>query len=95
LAEHETIPTTIQVIKNKPIPDAPARSGLTPDQGITEAINPEEEEFGLEKLESVLLENLEGGPGELVQIVNQTVSEFTQSEIQFDDMTIVVAKKIK
>jgi serine phosphatase RsbU (regulator of sigma subunit) len=45
-------------------------------------------------LESVLLENLEGGPGDLVQIVNQTVSEFTQSETQFDDMTIVVAKKL-
>lgn len=61
--------------------------------GITEAINPEEVEFGLEKLERVLLENLEAGSGELVQIVNQTVSEFAQSEAQFDEMTIVVAKK--
>jgi len=61
--------------------------------GITEAINPEQEAFGLERLEKVVMEQREASPEVLTHAVKQAVLGFTQTEILFDDMTSVVVKK--
>ena len=59
--------------------------------GVTEAFNSEDEEFGEDRLYSTLLENMHLEPKELIQTIHQTVSKFTENCDQFDDFTIMVA----
>jgi serine phosphatase RsbU (regulator of sigma subunit) len=61
--------------------------------GITEAINPEEDEFGLTQLEKVILKAKDASPQELAEVVDQSLIAFTQSDVLFDDKTIVVVKR--
>jgi len=62
--------------------------------GITEPINPDNVEFGLERLENVILDNRYAFPQKLADTVDQAVTHFTQSEELFDDKTILVLKRI-
>lgn len=62
--------------------------------GITEAPNELGEEFGLERLERTLLEQREKAPAEMVESVEQAVAQFTGSPTPFDDITIMVARRI-
>jgi serine phosphatase RsbU (regulator of sigma subunit)/putative methionine-R-sulfoxide reductase with GAF domain len=61
--------------------------------GITEPIDPDETEFGLEMLEKLIFDNRYAFPHKLADIVDQAVDDFTQSEELFDDKTIVVLKR--
>ena len=60
--------------------------------GVTEAMNSDDEEFGLERLREVLA----GAPGEDVRAVNQAVfaavAEFAGERPQFDDITCVILR---
>ncbi|HTP68024.1 MAG TPA: SpoIIE family protein phosphatase [Dongiaceae bacterium] len=58
--------------------------------GLTEARNVAEEEFGLEGLEQVCLENLNASPLDLLQHVFSAVQEFSRNTRQWDDMTAAV-----
>jgi serine phosphatase RsbU (regulator of sigma subunit) len=61
--------------------------------GITEPINSEGVEFGLNRLEEIILRNRFARPAHLAEIVDQAVDSFTPSGIPFDDKTIVIVKK--
>ena len=61
--------------------------------GITEAIDPNNQEFGLERLEKVILANRSASANELMGAVEQAVAEFTASDTQFDDTTIIVVRR--
>jgi serine phosphatase RsbU (regulator of sigma subunit) len=61
--------------------------------GITEAIDPEEQAFGIPRLEGVALAHRDETANELAISVLQAVSEFCGSNKQFDDMTIMVVKR--
>ena len=61
--------------------------------GITEPIDPKGSEFGLERLEKLIVDNRYAFPHKLADLVDQAVDDFTQSEELFDDKTIVVLKR--
>lgn len=60
--------------------------------GITEAINLEEEEFGLERLEPLIAENRALPSREIAELVFNQVDAFTEGREQFDDMTLLIIK---
>ncbi len=59
--------------------------------GVTEAVNPAGEQFGLRRLDAVL-ENCAVGAGDLLREVLQALEEFTDGRAQSDDRTVLVAK---
>ncbi len=60
--------------------------------GITEAINSEEEEFGLDRLLSLIIDN-EGKPSrDIINLIIDTVEKFADPGMYIDDMTLIVIK---
>ena len=62
--------------------------------GVTDAIRGDRQRFGMERLRQVVLQNLPSSATEMVTSVEDAVEEFTDSAAQFDDMAIVVAKRL-
>jgi sigma-B regulation protein RsbU (phosphoserine phosphatase) len=62
--------------------------------GVTDAIRGDGERFGMERLRQVVLQNLPSSATEIVTAVEAAVGEFADSAAQFDDMAIVVAKRL-
>lgn len=60
--------------------------------GITEAANATDEEFGPERLLSILLENADRPAAEIRDLVNRAVEEFAGDEPQYDDQTLVLVR---
>ncbi len=60
--------------------------------GITEAMNTAEEEFGQERLIDLLLRHKNKNVYEIRQIIVQKVREFTGKETMEDDMTLLLCK---
>jgi len=60
--------------------------------GITEALNMDDEEFGEYRLKNVVKKNIHLSCLELRNIILQTVDDFTKSEIISDDRTMVIVK---
>jgi sigma-B regulation protein RsbU (phosphoserine phosphatase) len=63
--------------------------------GITEAPNQQGEEFGVERLQRVLLDNRDRPPVEIMESVEQAVAQFTGSPTPFDDITVIIAKRLR
>ena len=63
--------------------------------GITEAVNGKEEEFGLERLIKLITQNSHLTAQELIDRIKSTVIDFTQGQAQFDDLTLVVLKSLQ
>jgi serine phosphatase RsbU (regulator of sigma subunit) len=61
--------------------------------GITEAENKNEEEFGEERLIETIFQNKEKSANELIDIIFESVNAFAGSVPQSDDMTMVVMKR--
>ena len=61
--------------------------------GITEAMNAEEEEFEEERLLELLLKNKSKNPEVLIDLIINEVNNFAASQLQMDDMTIIVIKR--
>ncbi len=63
--------------------------------GITEAINEKEQEFGIDKLCEAFGESCDGNlmPHEIIDKILSKVDEFAPDEQQFDDQTLVVIKR--
>jgi len=62
--------------------------------GITEALNSEDMEFGGSRLEAVLLENAGEPPHRLIDIILESVIRHSDRKSQEDDITIVVARAL-
>lgn len=60
--------------------------------GVTEAMNPSEEEFSDERFEQILLENAHLSAAEIKEKVNIALMEFTKGALQSDDITMVILK---
>ena len=60
--------------------------------GITEAPDPDDTEFGLDRLGEVLLKRYSLSPDELGRAVTDEVAAFTKGLPQFDDITYLVLK---
>jgi serine phosphatase RsbU (regulator of sigma subunit) len=61
--------------------------------GVTEAMNPQRELFGDDRLAEVLRANHHRGPQEVINAVLASVSEFAAGQPQSDDITMVVVKR--
>lgn len=63
--------------------------------GITEAINSREEEFGQHRLEAVVKKHQEDSAGEIIEKIIAAVKLHVGDSPQIDDMTLVVIKRAK
>ncbi len=61
--------------------------------GITEVINAEEEEFGEERLEELVVRCASRSAGELAELIVEAAAAFAEDQGAFDDETLVVVKK--
>ncbi len=65
--------------------------------GITEAVNEMEQEFGEERLKSLIIETLSNHPDldadSVISIILDAVNQFTTEKPQFDDKTLFVIKR--
>lgn len=72
---------------------APGDTLLLYTDGVTEAINPQQEEFGPERLADLVHQGANGSAQALIQAVRQRLQEFTNSQPPLDDTTMVVGKR--
>ncbi len=61
--------------------------------GVTEALSPGGEEFGMERLESVVSEHRHASASELLTALEQAVEEFTAGTQPSDDITLLLVKR--
>ena len=61
--------------------------------GVSEAANLKGEEFGMERLSTVIRENLKRSASGLRDKIESSLSTFTQSAPAGDDITLVIVKK--
>ena len=61
--------------------------------GITEAMNPEKQQFGEERLIQVIKANSHLTPTEFVEKLNESIAQFTRGAEQHDDITVVAIKE--
>jgi sigma-B regulation protein RsbU (phosphoserine phosphatase) len=60
--------------------------------GVTEATNPDEEQFGQERLAAVIQRGADASPKTLVQTLRQELQAFINGQPLADDTTLVVGK---
>jgi len=63
--------------------------------GVTDAINADEEEFGLARLTEVIQRMRERSPSDIIATINSEVMAFVGDVPQFDDFTLVVLKRVE
>jgi serine phosphatase RsbU (regulator of sigma subunit)/anti-sigma regulatory factor (Ser/Thr protein kinase)/transposase len=61
--------------------------------GVTEAMNAKQEQFGEERLIQVIKENAHLTPAEFIGKLDENLARFTQSQEQHDDITVVAIKE--
>lgn len=61
--------------------------------GITEANNRLNEEYGIDPLKDFLKENINNNPSTLPELIHEDVKNFCQGATQFDDMTTIIIKR--
>jgi sigma-B regulation protein RsbU (phosphoserine phosphatase) len=66
---------------------------LVYSDGIIEAFNAQEEEFGEERLNRIILENWNDPSEKLLENILQAVSKFTGDAPQTDDITLIIIKR--
>jgi sigma-B regulation protein RsbU (phosphoserine phosphatase) len=62
--------------------------------GISEAANENNEEFGVPRLCEVVRKAIEGSAQDVVNALDQALNNFIGSGAPFDDITLVVLKRI-
>ena len=62
--------------------------------GVTEAGNAANEDFGVERLVNTVWANRERSSAEIVTAVNTALTEYTASAPQSDDITMIVARRV-
>jgi serine phosphatase RsbU (regulator of sigma subunit) len=71
---------------------APGSAGLS--DGFSEAANMTMEEFGDERLKDLAVAHRGEGAAELIERITAEVKAFCGEASQFDDMTIVVVRRV-
>jgi serine phosphatase RsbU (regulator of sigma subunit)/anti-sigma regulatory factor (Ser/Thr protein kinase)/transposase len=61
--------------------------------GITEAMDTEDKQFGEDRLVQVIKENSHLTPSEFVEKLNESIAQFTRGAEQHDDITVVAIKE--
>ena len=71
----------------------PGESLIIYSDGVTEAVNMQDEEFGIERLSNVVSKNLQSSAAGLRDKVESELSAFTLTAPANDDITLVIVKK--
>lgn len=61
--------------------------------GVTDAINPDDEQYGLKRLEAFVDENEAHTAEEQAEGLIENISKFSKSAAPFDDLTLIVVKR--
>jgi serine phosphatase RsbU (regulator of sigma subunit) len=61
--------------------------------GVTEALNDQNEEFGLERLERCVIGSMGGSADDIVRAIRDALRAYVGDEPPFDDITVVVVKR--
>jgi len=61
--------------------------------GITEAIDADDNQFGMERLEQVLLDNQGKTSSQIVAALERAIDQFTGDSAPFDDITVLIARR--
>jgi sigma-B regulation protein RsbU (phosphoserine phosphatase) len=61
--------------------------------GVTEAMNPKEEEFGLGNVKKIMNQHKSATASELLDILLDAINKHTKGSPQMDDITLVILKK--
>ncbi|MBI5650964.1 MAG: serine/threonine-protein phosphatase [Chloroflexi bacterium] len=72
---------------------APGDVLLMYTDGVTDAINADEEEFGADRLADLVAANAHLNVDALVEEINRAVTEFAGEGVHFDDVTMVAVKR--
>jgi sigma-B regulation protein RsbU (phosphoserine phosphatase) len=62
--------------------------------GVTEAMDSEQAEFGMDRLLAVVSDNNNASAEELATAIETAVDEFTSSALPFDDFTLLIARRL-
>jgi serine phosphatase RsbU (regulator of sigma subunit) len=62
--------------------------------GVTDAINANEEEFGTERLADLVISNAHLAPDALLDEIKRAVADFAGEGIHFDDLTMIALKRV-
>jgi serine phosphatase RsbU (regulator of sigma subunit) len=63
--------------------------------GVTDALAPDQQRFGLDRLKRTVSLNRQQPARELAESITRAVADFAGENAQFDDLTLVVAKRIE
>jgi sigma-B regulation protein RsbU (phosphoserine phosphatase) len=61
--------------------------------GVTEALNPEEEEFGTERLSTILSGLADKSSQQIINAIKTAITDFADGAEQSDDITLLVVKR--
>jgi sigma-B regulation protein RsbU (phosphoserine phosphatase) len=61
--------------------------------GVTDALNPQGEDFGLQRLEQIIWANRQYSAIGIAAAVERAIQEFTGGAPRFDDITILIARR--
>ena len=61
--------------------------------GVTEALNIKDEEYGETNLKNVILYEKNNSPAVILDSIKNSVLEFSKNMPQYDDITLIVLKK--
>jgi len=62
--------------------------------GVTDAINEREEEFGDERLADLVVANADKSADELIDEIKRAVTEYAGEYVYFDDLTMIALKRV-
>lgn len=62
--------------------------------GVTDAINEEEQLFGQERFEALLTDHRAASAAAILTIIKDAIEDFTGGTAPYDDITILVAKRL-
>lgn len=80
------------VFRESLVPLAPDDTIVLYSDGITEAVNGADEEFGMDRLVALVKESDGVSPAIVSSRIFEAVSEFTRGVAQYDDQTVLVAR---
>jgi sigma-B regulation protein RsbU (phosphoserine phosphatase) len=73
---------------------APGDVVLLYTDGVTEAIDTQQEQFGMERLAEIVAAYADDGPTAITNKVMQALTDFAGEGVQFDDVTMVALKRL-
>jgi sigma-B regulation protein RsbU (phosphoserine phosphatase) len=63
--------------------------------GVTDAMSPTEQAFGMERLERTILEHRHASASDLLDALDSRLDDHTRASPQFDDIAVMIAKRLQ